>query len=589
MTILSRRERVSIGSSTARIVFFVAVGYQCLALSIAPPPSQTLPDLGFGTDKQSVSSYLEYGIPNTITPKRKENNRFLNEPYNRWQLYESIVGLVVELHYSELAPHVAKLLLDPLPQGIDFDLDKVAATYNNIPENISWDQWDKFREERLLAFRTLVANNLGELQNPAVIPVLSQRLAVVNAVYLAKPSRELLYHIIALCKSQARLGDTSGVDGLIELMPGVSDAELSSCEHALMHATGHRFVRSARNETRTRDERISQWHEWWETHRSEFDSSKARENTKAWAKEPVPQPQTLQEILQAASNNFFPHYREARTWLDTNGPKIVRELRAIAASSDEDSWARSLASAEYAKYGGRSAKRWLRKLALAPSNPSVDNNAMNSPCNPFPLLKEIDEEETQEIAKQCIAKRGLRAPLAIQSLTASRSNIDYLAQVYLDYRDNYDIQFSLIQSLSSLGYNKPDIYEAALAQNDRYLSTFAYRSILMLGLENSLNEESAKRLAAWKQDSVFLVALAESLRDSSRTKDIKWQPYIDDAMRLANSDDAVSTVTHYRISRFYNYAGDEYASSAHIEYEKFLSGVTKYRASRGRASVENAS
>src|SRR5690606_18369596 len=117
---------------------------------------------------------------------------------------------------------------------------------------------------------------------------------------------------------------------LIQLMSSIPDSHLSSCEWAIAFATGHRFVRSTRNEIRTREERVSQWLEWWQSNRDKFDSSRARLATAEWANEPMPKPETLQEILQAADNDYNPHRDEARLWLTSNGRQVADELKAIA-------------------------------------------------------------------------------------------------------------------------------------------------------------------------------------------------------------------------------------------------------------------
>ncbi|MCC6154516.1 MAG: hypothetical protein IT367_12190 [Candidatus Hydrogenedentes bacterium] len=564
---------------------FVAM-FQGLALSTPPPASQTLPNYGLGIDRQSLSTYLMQGIPIDLHPGKYERVGLRTEPCTRWELNGGIVGATVELKYADLAPNVARLLFDPLPVAMDMDLDICAATRNNNTESISWENWDQVRDKELLEFRTQIARQLGELQNPVILPELARQLDLASSEYVKKTSSDLARHIFTICQSQARLGEPSGIDRLIEMFPDVSGYDATLCEFALMQATGHRFVRSFRGEKRSMDERVAQWSQWWNAHKNEFDQSKVIASTLAWSKEPVPKPETLEEYLQCASNDFNPHKNEARAWLDSQGPKITKKLKAIA--DDQNADARFAASAEYVKLGGRSAKRWLRQLALVPSHPGADANAIYAPCNPFQFLKEIDPREAQDLAKQCIEMRGLRAPLAIQSLEGKSENAEYLAKVFHAYYDDHNVRESLIQNLPNLGYKKPDVYEAALLQNDRRMAIFACRAILLFDLEKSLSEEAQKKLAAWRRDSVFLVAVAEHLQWNAQTKGLPWRPLVDEASRLANSNDAASTATHFRIARFYGHAGDQYEKETESEYTRFIAGVNEYRASRGRARVEYA-
>lgn len=554
--------------------------FQGQALTPPLPASRTLPDYGLGIDRQSLSTYLTQGIP------FNERLAFRTEPYKRWQLFGSVVGATVELKNSDLAPIVARLLFDPLPVALDMDLDVFAATFNNYTESISWENWDQFRDKELLDFRTQIASQLGELQNPAILPELARQLDLASAEYTRKPSSTLSLHIFTICTSQARLGEPSGIDRLIQMLPNVAPEDVTTCEWALMNATGNRFVQSFRNDKRSLDERVAQWSQWWNAHKSEFDQSKVIAVTRAWSNWPMSKPETLEEYLQCAANYYHPYRNEARAWLDSQGSKITKKLRAIAV--DPNSYARSEASAEYAKFGGRRAKRWLRQLALEPSHPGTDSNAMYAPCDPFYLLKEIDPNEAQELAKQCIEMRGLRAPLAIGSLEGRSENAEYLAKVFHSFWDDYNVRFILLQHLPHLGYDKPDVYEAALLQNDRPMAIYAYRAILTFHLEDKIGEAATANLAEWKCDSVFLVALAESFRESSLARNLPWKSHIDDASRMADSNDAASTATHFRIARFYGHVGEEFKDEAQDEYKKFVAGVNAYRESRGRVRVENA-
>ncbi|MCC6798275.1 MAG: hypothetical protein IT366_24390 [Candidatus Hydrogenedentes bacterium] len=585
LTIPFRQWQKLLGRLVVTITLSLTTAIQVFALSFPPPASQLLPNYGLGTDEQSVSTYLTQGIPSNLDAGKYERG-LRTDPRTRWQLYGSVVDATVELNYADLAPTVARLLFDQLPLTTDMDLDVCAASRNSNGDSISWEKWDEFRDNQLLAFRTQIARALEVLQNPAALSELARGLDHVSAEYAKKPSSELAQHIVAICRAQARLGEPSGVDRLIQLFPNLSGYDLTLCEAALMHSTGHRFVRSFRNEKRSLNERVSQWSQWWNANKSEFDRSNVYAATLAWSKEPIPKPENLEDYLQCASNDYHPYKNEARAWLDSQGPKLAKKLRAIAV--DPNSYARSEASAEYVKFGGQGAKRWLRELALEPSRPGTDAKAMFSPCNPFRLLKEADPGEARDLAKQCIDMRGLRAPLAIQSLERERENAEYLSRVFHSYSDDRGVCLPLIAHLQNLGYEKPDVYETALLQNDCEMAFHAYRAILLFGLETALSNEAKNKLSEWKRDSQFLVATAESLRWNAQTKNLPWKAFADDASRLANADDASSTATHFRIARIYTNAGTQYEKEAETEYAKFIAGVNKYRASRGRALVESA-
>ena len=326
---------------------------------------------GIGLDAPSLIRLLENGLSDEVRASMPD------KPSEKSQLAVYAMARLATAKSEAALPALLGIAAMNPPAGIEsllkFDTEQTS------PESRT-----EFRVRALKLLQFNAVNALGIIGDTAALPV-------VRAVFQQEqhPAARI-QHAISL----ASLGDSSGMDFLVQAIRAENRRESAAAARAFFIITGQDFGYTENTAAKVRGSKAAEYANWWKQNAANFKADRNAVAKRRYEPTPMPsfQPRNSRDLIKLSAyyfdfNNQFRTY-EARSQIANAGKRLNDDLIELMNNDSEDIDVRTEAMNWYYEFNRADARKPLRSLRRA-ADPEVADKA-NA------LLEQIATDETNQ-------------------------------------------------------------------------------------------------------------------------------------------------------------------------------------------------